>query len=89
MKQFFNGLLTTKAKYFLLHPHDLISRIDVNYLPGNGRRAVAGQKQPGRTQFFRQDVPFQRRERRAASVFTGPALMQFTRMRFGPRSYAR
>ena len=26
---------------------------------------------------------------RAANVFTGPALMQFTRIFFGPKSYAR
>ena len=44
-----------------LHAHDLVTRVNINHLPGDGRRAVAGQKRSRGSEFLRQDVAFERR----------------------------
>ena len=80
------------------HPHYLVAAVDVDDLAGDGRGAVAGEEHAsapsssGATALERRVglVVLQHRVKplmpRAASVFTGPALMQLTRIFFGPRS---
>src|SRR6266480_3607605 len=52
---------TSMSKSDSLHAHDLIATIDVNDLAGNGRRAIARQKNAGLAQLSRIATALQRR----------------------------
>src|ERR1039457_3287070 len=46
-----------------LHPHDRIAAVHIYHLAGDARRAVAGEKNAGRAEYFGHEIAAQRRTR--------------------------